>query len=354
MAFHLGCLRGLHQLGILPKVGVLSTISGGSVIGAYYAYTPEKDFEEFESDIRRFLNAGFQCAIGLEMFEPQNLLPLLISFPLAQVQEAIAQLTRGRFQPRIRRFWSRTDVFERVLARDVFGERTLASDRRNNLEVVIGACELRTGEAFRFGNRHSGSWRFGELATNDLPVAFAVAASAAYPIFLPAFDRTWTFRRNGVEKHRVILTDGGIYDNLGLQVLEPGRDPAYSLHCFPCANLIVCNAGHGQESGDAIPMGFLSRIKRSFATVHRRVQDSAMSHLHHLRTSGQIQGFALPYLGQQDSALPMAIPGLISRDQVVGYPTNFGAMKNDWIDRLSRRGEQLTIALVQHYLPHLL
>ena len=42
MAFHLGCLRALNDLGLLERVGVLSTISGGSLIGAYYAYTPHK------------------------------------------------------------------------------------------------------------------------------------------------------------------------------------------------------------------------------------------------------------------------------------------------------------------------
>jgi NTE family protein len=34
MAFHLGCLRALHDLGILDRVRVLLTVSGGSVIGA--------------------------------------------------------------------------------------------------------------------------------------------------------------------------------------------------------------------------------------------------------------------------------------------------------------------------------
>ena len=33
-AFHLGCLRALHDLGVLNQVKILSTVSGGSVIGA--------------------------------------------------------------------------------------------------------------------------------------------------------------------------------------------------------------------------------------------------------------------------------------------------------------------------------
>ena len=34
--FHLGTLRYLEEVGIMEKVEVVSTVSGGSIIGAYY------------------------------------------------------------------------------------------------------------------------------------------------------------------------------------------------------------------------------------------------------------------------------------------------------------------------------
>lgn len=37
IAFHFGCLQALHDLGILDDVRVLSTVSGGSVVGALLA-----------------------------------------------------------------------------------------------------------------------------------------------------------------------------------------------------------------------------------------------------------------------------------------------------------------------------
>ena len=64
MAFHLGCLRALDDLGILERVGVLSTISGGSVVGALYAYTPHLSFTEFESLLRIELRRGFHRRIA--------------------------------------------------------------------------------------------------------------------------------------------------------------------------------------------------------------------------------------------------------------------------------------------------
>lgn len=353
MAFHLGCLRALHDLGLLEKVGVLSTISGGSVIGAYYAYTPGKSFEEFDADICNFLRTGFHRKIASSLLHLDNLLPGIASCLLSHAQDGIGFFTKQ--EPRFLRYRSRTNVFENVLQRDVFPKLSMTSARRPGLDVVIGACELRTGTAFRFGTTRSGGYRHGALANKDVPVSFAVASSAAYPIFLPAFDRELEFERKGARHTaRVSLTDGGVYDNLGIQVLEPGRNPDYSLHTFPCDYIIACNAGQGQEAGLGIPLGFCSRVKRSFEVVHRRVQDNAMSHLHLLKESGRLRGFAMPYLGQQDASLPVPPPVLVPREKVITYPTDFAAMPDQWINDLADRGEQLTRALVSYYLTDLL
>src|SRR3546814_14805187 len=57
IAFHLGCLRALHDRGVLPKVSVLSAVSGGSVIAALYAYSVDS-FAEFETQVLRLLRRG--------------------------------------------------------------------------------------------------------------------------------------------------------------------------------------------------------------------------------------------------------------------------------------------------------
>jgi NTE family protein len=353
IAFHLGCLRALNDLGILDKIGVLSTISGGSVIGAYYAYTPMKSFDEFEADIQTFLKRGLQLSIAIELAKPHNFIPCLANFLIIQIQEVAGFFSSSL--PKFQRYPSRTDMFQRVLERDMFPKLALSSPRRNNLNIVIGACELRTGSSFRFGNEKSGGWRQGEVIKGNFDVAFAVAASAAYPIFLPALDRTWRFRKKDQEMNqRVLLTDGGVYDNLGTQVLEPGRNPEVSLHSFPCDYLISCNAGQGQDSGTRLPLAFLSRVASSFAVVHRRVQDTAMTRMHHLKEAGIISGFAMPYLGQQDNNLPWRPYALRAREDVIDYPTNFAAMSDEWIEKLSERGEQLTKLLVTHYLRDLI
>ena len=49
-AFHLGTLKKLHELGILQKTDVISTISGGSILGAYYCVY-DGEFASFEEEM---------------------------------------------------------------------------------------------------------------------------------------------------------------------------------------------------------------------------------------------------------------------------------------------------------------
>ena len=57
IAFHLGCLRELNASGILTRVKVVSTVSGGSVIGALYAAN-DGPFPDFEQEVNRVLRRG--------------------------------------------------------------------------------------------------------------------------------------------------------------------------------------------------------------------------------------------------------------------------------------------------------
>src|SRR6266446_1185057 len=57
IAFHLGCLRALHDRGILPQVAVMSAVSGGAVIAAMYTYSQDS-FEDFEARTVKLLRSG--------------------------------------------------------------------------------------------------------------------------------------------------------------------------------------------------------------------------------------------------------------------------------------------------------
>jgi len=350
IAFHLGCLRALNDRALLSQISVLSAVSGGSVIAGLYAYR-DQSFESFDERVVELLRRGLHRDILKSLFCPALATRILASNLIARPVAFFSNLLRR--QPPLRRWASRSDALECVL-RSYYGDLQIRQVVRQDLDVIINACELRTGTAFRFGNRCSGSWRTGRIVGNRIDLAHAVACSAAYPIFLPAFDRYYDFEKGAVsERRRVIITDGGVFDNLGTTCIEPGRDSAYSLHAYEPDYLICCSAGYGQLAGDTIPYSLLSRTTAAFEAVFRKAQDATVKRLHLLRSSGHLQGFILPFLGQQDNALPIRPPDLITREEVLDYPTNFAAMPEGDINRLTMRGEQLTRLLLKYYTPEL-
>ncbi|MCG3195742.1 MAG: hypothetical protein GHCLOJNM_00209 [bacterium] len=350
IAFHLGCLRELNARGILERVSVVSAVSGGSVIAGMYAYRKE-DFDAFDQRTVEFLRRGLVWSTVRHLLSPSLLLLIaatkLVSSPIARAAKLFKK------EPPLRRWASRTLALEGAL-RSVLGDPMLSQVARPGLDVIFNACELRTGTAFRFGNQRSGSWRFGEIENNEVPLSHAVTCSAAYPLFLPALDEMWTFKKDGkLSRERVVITDGGVFDNLGLTCIEPGRSGDYSLHVYNPDYILCCSAGHGQFSGKAIPYHFCSRMSAAFSSTFRKVQDGAFGRLHEHEKAGRIKGFILPYLGQQDSVLPSPPADLVAREEVGDYPTNFSPMRKENVRRLTLRGEQLTRILLSHYLPGL-
>ncbi|MEW6533989.1 MAG: patatin-like phospholipase family protein [Candidatus Auribacterota bacterium] len=322
IAFHLGCLRALYDRKVLQNVNVISTVSGGSVIGAIYAYSNDS-FIEFDKRIVNLLKSGLKLSILKRIFHLDT--------------------------------WkNKTMILEGALKNE-FDNFKMMDIQRENLNIVINACELRSGSAFRFGNKESGCWRYGIIKDNNIDVAQAVAASAAYPIFLPPIKKAYNLLdRNGkIQQTELYLTDGGIYDNLGVTCFDPTKSSKYSYNLYKPDYIICCVAGTGLFNKTERPSRYLKRIWRSFNTVHRKLHDAGYDKLHKYQESGLIKGFILPYLGQQDKSLPYIPPDLIKREAVCNYPTDFDPMKAKDIELLSKRGEQLTRLLLDYYCPEL-
>jgi predicted acylesterase/phospholipase RssA/proteasome lid subunit RPN8/RPN11 len=372
IAFHLGCLRALHDRGLMPQVDVISSVSGGSVITAMYAYSNDS-FEEFDARTVKLLRRGLMGGILRRALISPRLPATLATQTVAGTAAVGADLLRfllsvssralGRgkssraekIHAPFRRWTSLTMAFERTLRDKLFKDIVLTSPRRADLHVVLNACELRTGSAFRFGSEISGCWRFGQLASSDVPISLAVAASAAYPLLLPAIDRKFQFidRKGKASSKRVFLTDGGVFDNFGVTCLEPGRSGEYSYHTYCPEYIICCDAGQGLFGDQVYPYHWASRMQRSFETVYRKAHDHIRQRLHACVDSGKLKGFVLAYLGQMDQALPLIPPDLIKREEVYKYPTDFSPMSMRDIELLTARGEQLTRLLISRYCPEL-
>lgn len=366
IAFHVGCLRALHQCGLLSRVSVISSVSGGSVLAGLYCCRDES-FDSFESRVRKLLEEGLMGRIWRSAFSMLGIkvllsaaLRLLVGFlvsllrvlaaliPIAGLRSAIREINSEQLS----RPHTRTDFFERALRDELlFGERRLADLSTQRPRLVINAADLRTQTAFRFTRDAVGSWRTGQVIDVQFHLSEAVAASAAYPILLPAIDRKFRFERDGkVEERRVLLTDGGVYDNLGVKVFDPVRPPPYAFATERVDIVIACVAEPGLPSGDSLPIFLLARLQAAFATVHRQLHTAEFGMLHSWLSAGHIKKLVMPYLGQDDSKLS----GSGAPPQPLGslrdYPVDFKPMNAQAIEGLSKRGYDQTRRLLSMYM----
>jgi NTE family protein len=249
--------------------------------------------------------------------------------------------------------YNRTNALIDALADRLFGDAAIDGPTRGDIATVISATDLRTTNAVRFGSERSSCSRFGTITTR-VPVADAVAASAAYPLLLPGLERRYTFARAGeTTVQSVLLTDGGVYDNLGLTPLERGRSPSHTGHVYELDYIIACDAGRGKPAVTASPL-MPRRLKRSFEITYRRAQDATRGRLFEDRVAGRLRGFAHVYLGTNDDRVPIPIADLADVRKLRHYPTDFRGMDRRSIEGLSTRAEQLTRVLIEHYCPELL
>jgi NTE family protein len=198
----------LHDLGLLERVRVVSGISGGSLLAALWDYG-SKGFQEFDAQTTELLHKGLQLDIALHSFWPPAIAARNL---MSATRTALLSVTPQTARRRAIRRYHRTDALVTTLRDRAFADRKLPDVTHDGLDVVLSACDLNTGKAVRFGSTCSSCSAFGTIL-DPIPVAEAVGASAAFPVLLPALERTFQFERDGRrQRHDVRLTDGGIYD----------------------------------------------------------------------------------------------------------------------------------------------
>jgi NTE family protein len=368
----LGCLKALYELNILQDIDTISSVSGGSVISALYSYNNDS-FEKFEKNVKELLKKGLQWGIFFTGFNTVYGLLIMVNYLFFLLIEALLLLIKLLFiliskitfldlrklnkkiSFSLPRRFNRTTLFEKYLEKKYLKEKKITDKTRNNINVVINACELITGTAFRFGNKESGCWRYGKVKENNVKLSTAVAASAAYPALLPAIDKNWEIvKRSGeIKKDRLFLTDGGVYENLGVSVLEPNKNELYSYNYYPSDFIFCCNAGHGQFRKNNKPSWWATRMIRAFSTVIKNVLHAYTDKMFIYKENNKIYGFINAYLGQIDNQLELQIKDLIPREAVIDYPTDFAKMPEDEMEKIILRGFQLTTGLIKHYYPEL-
>jgi NTE family protein len=118
---------------------------------------------------------------------------------------------------------SQTAVYYR---RHTFHQKTL-NDLPDRPTFVLNSTSLQSGVLWRFSKAYMADWRVGMINNPQVELAVAVAASSAVPPFLSPVilhrNETDYVPGSGYDLQkppfttRVLLSDGGVYDNLGLE-----------------------------------------------------------------------------------------------------------------------------------------
>src|SRR5215216_117504 len=215
MIFHLGALWRLNQIGFLKKLARVSSVSGGSITAGVLALA-WKDLKFDENGV-----AG-------------NLDELVIKPIRRLANNTIDQgsILKGMLLPRR----SISDEVTAAYRDHLFGKATLQNLPADNEgpRFVINATNVQTKVLWRFSRPYMGDYRVGLIKNPTTELAVAVAASSAFPPFLsPAqlelqtsdFDpNTPAALADEAYRSKVVLTDGGVYDNLGLETAWKSYD----------------------------------------------------------------------------------------------------------------------------------
>lgn len=187
--FHLGVFRKLLSMNLLWKIDLLSCVSGGSIAGAYLAsrWGDDSALDDFQQ-ILLTKNVDIRSALT------------------------------GIFNP----FETRTEALANAYENAFYGDLTL-DDLKAGPRIYINATNLATGNLFFFvagENKDSelGEHELGQVKAPTFKIADAVAASSAFPpVYPPLKLEDDLFPSHDVDF--VALTDGGVYDNLGVNPL---------------------------------------------------------------------------------------------------------------------------------------
>jgi NTE family protein len=206
MIFHLGALWRLYEAGLLRTVDRISSVSGGSITAAVLGLKWNK--------------LSFDPAHPQSDFVPEVVEPIraLASETIDAEAIILGVVGPGRVSDRV------AAAYEEHL----FGSATL-QDLPDSPRFVINATNVQSGVLWRFSKPFMRDYRVGEVLQPTVPLARAVAASSAFPPVLSPvemrLDPTSFTPGSGVDLQRppfttkVILSDGGVYDNLGLETV---------------------------------------------------------------------------------------------------------------------------------------
>ena len=318
--FHIGMLARLAELDVLRFVEVISCVSGGSIIGAYYYLKLKQKLEEKadkELDKSDYLQIVEEISEEFPKQVQKNMRNLVLANPFVSLRLAVdTSYTRtSRVADLYEKYLYANllpkagpdkqiymhDLFIRPMGDPDFNFKRDNWKRAHKVPaLVLNATTLNTGHCWQFTASFMGESRDSQQEELDkmltlrrmyydeapeehqkVPLAKAVSASSCVPgLFAPVS------LKNLYPNQTVQLVDGGVFDNQGI----------HSLLEQECNTLILSDASGQLSAATTPPTGAASSVLRSDMVLQERVRDTQLKDLQAQKQAGGIKGYMLMHL----------------------------------------------------------
>ena len=214
--FALGSLWRLNELGYLKSLDRITGVSGGSITLGHLA----QNWQALEFDEKTKVASNFQQIIAkpIQDFCSQNLDIKAIISGLLSPTETIGNKVAKAYQQKL------------------FGNTRLEQlpSGAGIPEFIFYATNYDTGSSVRITNKDIYDYKLGEASSKGILLSQAVGASSAFPpYFAPVIidSSQWQWQPgkfsshfadpDGVLHQQLTLVDGGLYDNMGIEAINP-------------------------------------------------------------------------------------------------------------------------------------
>lgn len=335
--FHLGVLARLAECDVLRGVETLSTVSGGSIVGAHYYLAlrhllqtrPDRDIDrhDYVELVRRLMDDSVRGVeknlrvralanlwINLKMiFSPHY----SRSMRMGELYEAhLFNLVKDEHDREHARRLRELKVFPAASARGGGADKDFKPHAGNWLRrarvpnLMLNTTSLNSGHNWHFtaswmgeppgltGDEIDMNERYRRLRYEDTeierlrnyPLAYAVAASSCVPAMFEPLPLPELYPGRTVR-----LVDGGVHDNQGMAgLLNDGCD------------FILCSDASGQmESQDAPANGMLGVFWRSDGILQDRLREAQYRDIKARAESRVLNGLFFVHLKQELESAPI-------------------------------------------------
>ena len=263
-AYHIGTLRALHKLGMLDKVDVVSSVSGGSIIAAYYALH-DGDYKSFEETFSKKIRKGVSQTALINLIVVIALVVLAFCYGSSWGWLSLLVLWF---------LWYKVLPVSCLIAKQydwLFFHGKKLKDLKPCPVVTINATDYPTVSQFTFSRERMYNYYYGVDAFyhEQFPISKAVMASSCVPFAFCPIRIPQTFRTSVMKGKKLpMLLDGGLYDNQGTHVLTDKMSP------YKCSYIIVSDAGNGEVSDKWVfnPLITLKRTSEVFMQRIKKIQ----------------------------------------------------------------------------------